>query len=93
MNVARLVHQMYNTRRVPVYFCPNTSDLFCSKWALFHTLDKSIVQEHNKYFEMAVNVLDRYYLAITLLITVAYQLVFFVTTVAFKFDKLNDFAG
>lgn len=42
---------------------------------------------------MAVNVLDGYYLAITLLITVAYQLVFLITTVTFKFDKLNDFAG
>ncbi|GAB7354350.1 hypothetical protein MBLNU459_g4859t1 [Dothideomycetes sp. NU459] len=42
---------------------------------------------------MAVQVLDGYYLAITLLITVGYQFVFLVTTVAFKFDKLNDFAG
>ncbi|KAI9850235.1 MAG: hypothetical protein M1838_005961 [Thelocarpon superellum] len=40
-----------------------------------------------------VYVLDRYYLAITLLITVAYQLFFFSIAFSFKFDKLTDFAG
>lgn len=41
----------------------------------------------------AVQVLDGYYLAITLLITVAYQLFFFSIAFSFKFDKLTDFAG
>ncbi|KAL9621804.1 MAG: hypothetical protein Q9160_003777 [Pyrenula sp. 1 TL-2023] len=40
-----------------------------------------------------VHVLDDYYLAITLLITVAYQLAFFSIAWTFKFDKLTDFAG
>lgn len=37
----------------------------------------------------AVHVLDDYYLAITLLITVAYQLFFFAIAFSFKFDKLT----
>lgn len=41
----------------------------------------------------AVHVLDDYYLAITFLITVAYQLFFFSIAYSFKFDKLTDFAG
>lgn len=41
----------------------------------------------------AVQVLDDYYLAITLLITIAYQLFFFSIAFSFKFDKLTDFAG
>lgn len=41
----------------------------------------------------AVYVLDDYYLAITLLITIAYQLLFFSIAFTFKFDKLTDFAG
>lgn len=41
----------------------------------------------------AVHVLDDYYLAITLLITIAYQLFFFSIAFTFKFDKLTDFAG
>ncbi|KAF2118108.1 oxidoreductase-like protein [Lophiotrema nucula] len=41
----------------------------------------------------AVHVLDNYYLAITFLITVAYQLLFFSIAFSFKFDKLTDFAG
>ncbi|KAK7953430.1 3-oxo-5-alpha-steroid 4-dehydrogenase [Apiospora saccharicola] len=40
-----------------------------------------------------VYVLDNYYLVITLLITVAYQLFFFSIAFSFKFDKLTDFAG
>ncbi|KAI0137732.1 DUF1295-domain-containing protein [Hypoxylon sp. NC0597] len=40
-----------------------------------------------------VYVLDDYYLAITLLVTVAYQLFFFSIAFSFKFDKLTDFAG
>ncbi|EJT73906.1 hypothetical protein GGTG_07760 [Gaeumannomyces tritici R3-111a-1] len=40
-----------------------------------------------------VRVLDDYYLAITLLVTVAYQLFFFCIAFSFKFDKLTDFAG
>jgi steroid 5-alpha reductase family enzyme len=41
----------------------------------------------------AVRVLDNYYLAITFLITVAYQLFFFAIAFSLKFDKLTDFAG
>lgn len=41
----------------------------------------------------AVHVLDDYYLAITFLITVGYQLFFFAVAFTFKFDKLTDFAG
>ncbi|KAK6222770.1 hypothetical protein LQW54_000579 [Pestalotiopsis sp. IQ-011] len=40
-----------------------------------------------------VHVLDDYYLAITLLITIGYQLAFFAVAFTFKFDKLTDFAG
>ncbi|KAI9701642.1 MAG: hypothetical protein M1820_006413 [Bogoriella megaspora] len=42
---------------------------------------------------MVVHALDNYYLAITLLITVGYQLFFFAIAFSFKFDKLTDFAG
>jgi len=41
----------------------------------------------------ALHVLDNYYLAITLLITIAYQLFFFSIAFTLKFDKLTDFAG
>ncbi|KAK1809875.1 hypothetical protein LTR12_015765 [Friedmanniomyces endolithicus] len=41
----------------------------------------------------SVHVLDDYYLAITLLITVAYQLVGFSIAFSLKFDKLTDFMG
>ncbi|KAI1138058.1 DUF1295-domain-containing protein [Hypoxylon sp. FL0543] len=40
-----------------------------------------------------IHVLDDYYLAITLLVTIAYQLFFFSIAFSFKFDKLTDFAG
>ncbi|KAI9727959.1 MAG: hypothetical protein M1828_005364 [Chrysothrix sp. TS-e1954] len=40
-----------------------------------------------------VHVLDDYYLAITLLVTIAYQLSAFAIAFTFKFDKLTDFAG
>ncbi|OTA86678.1 hypothetical protein M434DRAFT_81971 [Hypoxylon sp. CO27-5] len=40
-----------------------------------------------------IHVLDDYYLAITLLVTVAYQLFFFSIAFSFKFDKLTDFVG
>ncbi|KAI0169937.1 DUF1295-domain-containing protein [Hypoxylon sp. FL1284] len=40
-----------------------------------------------------IHVLDDYYLAITLLVTIAYQLVFFSIAFYFKFDKVTDFAG
>ncbi|KAF2626964.1 DUF1295-domain-containing protein [Macroventuria anomochaeta] len=42
---------------------------------------------------MAIHVLDNYYLAITFLITVVYQLFFFAIAFSLKFDKLTDFAG
>jgi hypothetical protein len=38
---------------------------------------------------MEVHVLDNYYLAITLLITVGYQLFFFAIAFSLKFDKLT----
>lgn len=37
----------------------------------------------------AVHVLDDYYLAITFLVTVAYQLFFFAIAFSLKFDKLT----
>ena len=40
-----------------------------------------------------VHVLDNYYLAITLLITVVYQLIGFSIAFSCKFDKLTDFMG
>jgi len=40
-----------------------------------------------------IHVLDDYYLSITLLVTVAYQLFFFAIAFSLKFDKLTDFAG
>jgi steroid 5-alpha reductase family enzyme len=40
-----------------------------------------------------VHVLDDYYLAITLLVTIAYQLIGFSIAFSFKFDKLTDFMG
>jgi len=40
-----------------------------------------------------IHVLDNYYLAITLLITIAYQLIGFSIAFSFKFDKLTDFMG
>ncbi|KAL9062749.1 MAG: hypothetical protein Q9157_008664 [Trypethelium eluteriae] len=42
---------------------------------------------------MEVHALDNYYLAITLLITIGFQLFFFSIAFTFKFDKLTDFAG
>jgi hypothetical protein len=38
-------------------------------------------------------VLDRYYLAITLLVTVAYQLLGFAIAWTLQFDKITDFTG
>ena len=40
-----------------------------------------------------INVLDRYYLAITFLVTLAYQMIGFVTAYTLQFDKLTDFMG
>lgn len=40
-----------------------------------------------------VHVLDNYYLAITLLVTIGYQLVGFAIAFSLKFDKLTDFMG
>ncbi|EHK39998.1 uncharacterized protein TrAtP1_006025 [Trichoderma atroviride] len=42
---------------------------------------------------MAAHVLDDYYLGITAIVTVGYQLFFFAIAYACKFDKLTDFAG
>lgn len=42
---------------------------------------------------MAIHVLDNYYLLITLLPTIVYQLIGFALAFTFKFDKLTDFAG
>ena len=40
-----------------------------------------------------VHVLDDYYLSITWLVTMGYQLLFFAIAFSLKFDKLTDFAG
>ncbi|KAI8976693.1 DUF1295-domain-containing protein [Trametes punicea] len=40
-----------------------------------------------------VGVLDRYYLAITLLVTIGYQLLGFAIAWTFQFDKITDFTG
>ena len=40
-----------------------------------------------------IRALDGYYLGLTAIITVAYQLVFFFVAYALQFDKLTDFAG
>lgn len=42
---------------------------------------------------MTVNVLDSNYLALSAIVTVAYQAIFFIITYVFKFDKVTDFAG
>ncbi|ORY05850.1 DUF1295-domain-containing protein [Basidiobolus meristosporus CBS 931.73] len=42
---------------------------------------------------MSIYVLDQFYLSITLLVTVGYQLAFFLVAYTFKFDKVTDFAG
>ncbi|KAI5780732.1 hypothetical protein DFH27DRAFT_583044 [Peziza echinospora] len=42
---------------------------------------------------MAKEVLDKYFLAITALVTIAYQLFFFAIAWTFKFDKVTDLAG
>lgn len=40
-----------------------------------------------------VHVLDDYYLAITLLITIGYQLFFFAIAFSFKFDKVTGMSS
>lgn len=40
-----------------------------------------------------INILDRYYLSITLLITLAYQAIGFAIAFTLKFDKITDFMG
>lgn len=42
---------------------------------------------------MSVHVLDKYYLVITLLVTIAYQLSGFAIAWTFQFDKITDFTG
>lgn len=42
---------------------------------------------------MAVHILDDYYLAITLLITIGFQLFFFFVAWTFKFDKVRLVCG
>jgi steroid 5-alpha reductase family enzyme len=42
---------------------------------------------------MTINVLDKYYLAITFLVTLGYQSFFFAIAWTFKFDKVTDLAG
>jgi hypothetical protein len=44
---------------------------------------------HHNIAAMEVHVLDNYYLAITLLITIGYQLFFFAIAFSLKFDKLT----
>ena len=40
-----------------------------------------------------VDVLDPYYLAITAIVTIGFQSIFFIITATLKFDKVTDFAG
>ena len=40
-----------------------------------------------------VYVLDHYYLALTILVTIAYQLLGFAIAWTFQFDKITDFTG
>ena len=42
---------------------------------------------------MAIEVLDKYYLALCALVTVGMQSSFFFVAATFKFDKVTDFAG
>lgn len=42
---------------------------------------------------MVVHVLDKYYLAITVLVTIAYQLSGFAIAWILQFDKITDFTG
>jgi len=42
---------------------------------------------------MAVAVLDKYHLAVSAIVVVAMQLLFFVVAVTLQYDKVADFAG
>ncbi|CCO30430.1 hypothetical protein BN14_04459 [Rhizoctonia solani AG-1 IB] len=42
---------------------------------------------------MAVDALDKYYLALTVLVTIGYQLLGFAIAWTFQFDKITDFTG
>ena len=42
---------------------------------------------------MPVDALDKYYLALTLLVTTAYQLLGFAIAWTLQFDKITDFTG
>ncbi|CAG8750986.1 3127_t:CDS:2, partial [Funneliformis caledonium] len=42
---------------------------------------------------MVVRVLDDYYLAITAILTIGYQLIFFTIAYTFQIDSVTDFGG
>jgi steroid 5-alpha reductase family enzyme len=85
----RSVHSIRRSEVHPKYLTP----LALTR----HHLQAAAVKQRNITFNMVthrpVHVLDDYYLAITLLITVAYQLIGFAIAFTFKFDKITDFMG
>ena len=61
----------------------------CFASTLFVVIDPIVIAALEEQVMAEVHVLDGYYLAITLLITIAYQLFFFSIAFSLKFDKLT----
>ncbi|XP_047269808.1 uncharacterized protein LOC107855398 isoform X2 [Capsicum annuum] len=49
--------------------------------------------EKTKTKDLMGTVIDSHFLGLTAIVTVVYQLIFFIITALFKFDKVTDFAG